>query len=416
MPKEQTRRPTRILSKSALRAAWNYSKDKSAKAGAAGTDEVTARSFASNLDANLDRLARSIADGSFGFSTLRPCAIPKANSNKERLICVPTVGDRLVQRCVAMYLASRKLLPIYNSSSFGFLPDLGLEKAINRTLDLRSEHDFVFETDIEKFFDKIDRPQLRELLRKELKQHSILPILEKAIRTEVKPTANCSPEKLILLGIRRGVGVRQGMPLSPVFANVALSGFDRAVEKAGIRMVRYADDIVAFASSKIKITEAAAFIERELLCLGHSIPSLSENGKTKIAGRLESFEFLGREIAWDNRYGRYVQRVSNAKIQKIKNKLEDEFGSEQTLNGKSNFADFASSLKKSIGSYLSSYSDVSNYPLFEAELRSATIDILRDVYAKIFGQGALRRVTAEHRKFLGIEDISFPVTDVDDFY
>ncbi len=181
-------------------------------------------------------------------------------------------------------------------------------------------------------------------------------------------------------------------------------------------MVRYADDIVAFASSKNEIMEAAQFIERELLSLGHSIPSLAENSKTRIAGRLEPFEFLGREIAWANQYGRYVQRVSKKKTQKIKDKIKDEFGSEKTLSGKSNFADFASGLKKSIGSYLSSYSDVSNYPTFEAELKLVTIEILRDVYARIFGLGAIRRVTPEHRKFLGIEDISFPVTDVDDFY
>jgi RNA-directed DNA polymerase len=416
MPKEQVRRPTRILSKSALRAAWNYSKDRSAKAGAAGTDEVTARSFAANLDTNLDRLAKSIADGSFNFSKLRPCSIPKANSNKERLICVPTVGDRLVQRCVAAYLNSPKLLPIYNSSSFGFLPDLGLKKAISRTLDLRNENDFVFETDIEKFFDKIDRSQLCELLRRELKKHSILPILEKAIRTEVKQTLSCPAEKLRLLGIKSGIGVRQGMPLSPVFANVALSGFDRAVERAGIRMVRYADDIVAFASSEKEILKAAQFIEKELSLLGHSIPSLDDNGKTKIARRLEPFEFLGREISWENRSGRYVQRVSKKKIQKIGDKLREEFSPERTLGGKSNFAEFASGLKKSIGSYLSSYADVSNFSTFETELRSTTRKILLDVYAKIFGDGAIRRVTPEHRKFLGIEDISFPVTDVDDYY
>ncbi len=43
-----------------------------------------------------------------------------------------------------------------------------------------------------------------------------------------------------------GVGVRQGMPLSPILANLVLSEFDGKIEKSGLKMVRYADDIAIF--------------------------------------------------------------------------------------------------------------------------------------------------------------------------
>jgi len=45
-------------------------------------------------------------------------------------------------------------------------------------------------------------------------------------------------------------GVRQGMPLSPILANLVLAEFDREVERAAIEMVRYVDDFLIFFASK----------------------------------------------------------------------------------------------------------------------------------------------------------------------
>jgi RNA-directed DNA polymerase len=290
MSKETTKKvnPTRILSKAALRDAWQSSRDSTPNPGAHGSDMISARSFAANLDANLTALANDLKLGEFNFSKLRPIPIPKPSSDKERLICVPTVRDRLVQRALAKYLQmdrNRKLLPIYNSSSFGFIPEQGLKKAITKTLELREKFEFVFETDIQKFFDKVKRPELIELLRTTLKGRSILPLMEKVVRTEVKATRFCDKGKLQKMGIENGVGIRQGMPLSPLLANLALSEFDQAIEKAGIPMVRYADDIVTFSNSKAEALEANATIRALLLAQGLTIPDLGDDGKTHISNR-----------------------------------------------------------------------------------------------------------------------------------
>jgi RNA-directed DNA polymerase len=47
-------------------------------------------------------------------------------------------------------------------------------------------------------------------------------------------------------GVEMRVGVRQGMPLSPILANLVLSEFDGKIERYGLKMVRYADDIAIF--------------------------------------------------------------------------------------------------------------------------------------------------------------------------
>jgi|SRR5450631_256495 RNA-directed DNA polymerase len=220
-----TPRPIKILSKSRLREAWQKSRDSSPNAGRPGIDNVTALGFAANLDHNLTVLARRLRQGLYGPSPLRAAFIPKPNSNKERMICIPTITDRVVQRTIAAYLTEQKKLPIYNSSSFGFLRDLGTKAAIDAAVEHRRSHDWCLKTDIESFFDRIPRQYLKARLLKALGDHSLAPIISKVIDCEVKVTQWNRPQ-IQKHGIQMGVGVRQGMPLSPILANLVLSEFD----------------------------------------------------------------------------------------------------------------------------------------------------------------------------------------------
>ena len=79
-----------------------------------------------------------------------------------------------------------------------------------------------------------------------------------------------------------GVGIRQGMPLSPLLSNVALARFDKDIEAAGIRMIRYADDLLLLFHTKIAALEGLAFVKERLLALKLTIPELSDNGKTEL--------------------------------------------------------------------------------------------------------------------------------------
>ena len=48
----------------------------------------------------------------------------------------------------------------------------------------------------------------------------------------------------------RKIGIIQGSPLSPLLANIYLHPFDKAMNRAGIRMVRYADDLLLLCRSE----------------------------------------------------------------------------------------------------------------------------------------------------------------------
>ena|SRR5258708_6667198 len=129
-------RPSKILSKDNLFHAWNSSRDSKARAGGPGIDNESAKQFAANLDANLGEVRRRLLAGTYGFSRLRPVFIPKPNSTKDRVICIPTIRDRIVQRTIVRYLELSKKFPIYNSSSYGFIRGRGTRQAIEKAVEL----------------------------------------------------------------------------------------------------------------------------------------------------------------------------------------------------------------------------------------------------------------------------------------
>jgi RNA-directed DNA polymerase len=191
------------------------------------------------------------------------------------MICIPTVADRVVQRAIVAYLAKSEKLPIYNSSSFGFLRDRGTRAAINAAMTHRRFYDWCLKTDIESFFDRIPRPYLKSCVARALGDHSLVPIIKRVIDCEIKVTRwnRLSIEKD---KVEMGVGVRQGMPLSPILANLALSDFDSKIERQGLKMVRYADDIAVFFESKQKAKDGHKQIKDALASIELTIPELAD--------------------------------------------------------------------------------------------------------------------------------------------
>jgi RNA-directed DNA polymerase len=402
-----TPRPVKILSKPKLREAWRKSRDSSPNAGRPGIDNVTAVRFAANLDHNLAVLARGLRQGTYGPAPLRAVFIPKANSDKERMICIPTIADRVVQRAAVAYLTKNEKLPIYSSSSFGFLRERGTRAAINAAVEHRRSYDWCLKTDIESFFDRIPRPYLKSCVTKALGEHSLVPIISKVIDCDIRVTRwnRSSVEKQ---GIEMRVGVRQGMPLSPILANLALSEFDSKIERHGFKMVRYADDIAIFFETKQKAKEGHKHVKEMLASIELTIPELSDNSKTQLLGPSDPIDFLGREIV---RIGidssNVVSRVAQKQINKIVKKIEDEFTLKARMRADSTFQETIVEICDSIGAYLAAYKDAYNYVSLDSALRAASSKVIGDIFLELFGQHALANITPEERRFLGMSHVDF---------
>ena len=281
MPDDTLRypRPIRIFSRNLLLHAWQQSRDASSKPGTKGIDGLTARQFNQNRDLHFAHIIERTRSGTYAFSDLRPFFIRKKNG-KLRVICVPTVGDRLVQRVIVNALTERDRFHLLNPVSFGFIRGRSVQGAIDEAIARRTTREWCLKTDIQSFFDKIDRARLKTLVRRRLRTHSLVPLLCDAIDCELKPNKS-DRAKVQALGIHGGQGLRQGMPLSPLLSNLVLADFDKAAQERGFDVLRYADDLIVFGESKARLEDALTFLVDELQKVGHSVRRPAKNSKTE---------------------------------------------------------------------------------------------------------------------------------------
>lgn len=401
-------KPIKILSKDNLRAAWDLSRDSTAHAGSAGIDNQSAKQFASNLDENLEKIRKRLQAGTYTFSRLRPVFIQKANSTKERVICIPTVGDRIVQRAIVRYLERSRKLPIYNSSSFGFIKGLGTKNAIDKAVELRSLYEWSVKADIDSFFDQVPRSFVRERISAVLQNHSLVPLICDAITCEIRGRADVQA-RAASQGIRGGLGIRQGMPLSPILANLILSKFDRAMEANQIPMVRYADDLLLFFGTKEEAKQGQKFVERHLAQVGLNLAQ----AKTSVQGPNENISFLGLEIAFLEKLDKYVARVSRLQMRKIRDRLEADYSYANKFKARITLNETIIGLSKSVAAYLGVYRNAHNYPVLLRELEECMKLILANLYSDIFGVNVLEKLDEDAQRFLGIDLVSTPIPSND---
>jgi RNA-directed DNA polymerase len=300
-------------------------------------------------------------------------------------------------------LYKKSAFPINNSSSFGFIRGLGPQDAVKRALALRRKYAWCLKTDIQSFFDKIQRPYLKKKVTQALKGSRLELLIHNVIDCEVQHTPE-NKEKLRKQGLAPTLGITQGMPLSPLLANLALADFDKEVERKrrGI-LVRYADDLVLFYRTREEAEDGRKITKLLLATVQLSIPEIADGSKTKIMSRCDPLEFLGREIVHLGSIDDFVARVSSKQISKIKERLASEFSfKKQSIDGKT-LQNTVTDLSKSIAAYLGIYRDAFNYSDFQADLKGLGRVIIAKIFQDLFGSEHLQSLTPEGGRFLGIE-------------
>jgi RNA-directed DNA polymerase len=253
-----------------------------ANQGAAGVDHQTIEMFERHLEENLERLSRSLRDGSYRPAAVRREWIPKPGSKEKRPLGIPTVRDRVVQAALLAVLE-----PIFErdfaEQSYGFRPNRGCKDALRRVDELLTAgYTSVVDADLKSYFDTIPKEPLLERVEEKVSDGRVLDLLKAFLNQDVMDTMKrWTPEG----------GTPQGAVISPLLSNIYLDALDHEMAVEGIKMVRYADDFVILCRSREEAEGALERVRQWTARAGLALHPV----KTRIVSATErdGFDFLG---------------------------------------------------------------------------------------------------------------------------
>jgi RNA-directed DNA polymerase len=260
--------------------------------GAAGVDRQTIHMFERHLSENLEHLHETLRSDRYETRPVRRVEIPKPGSRETRPLGIPTVRDRVVQGAVRQVIE-----PIFENefsvNSFGFRPDRGCKDALRVVERLLPDHRWVVDADLKSFFDTIPHEQLLARVAERVSDGRVLALIRAFLEQEVMAEMESwTPDR----------GTPQGGVISPLLANIYLDRFDHAIERAGFRMVRYADDFVILCRSREEAEAALSLVVEWVARLGLQLHPT----KTRLVNMDErgGFDFLGYHFEGATRWPR----------------------------------------------------------------------------------------------------------------
>jgi group II intron reverse transcriptase/maturase len=336
-----------------------------------GIDSITLNKFKENLFENLKSISKDIVSPEgYQFSPLKPVFIKKKNG-KDRLICIPTVSDRIVQKSVQLVLqrTGKWKYSKFNGINYGFVKKKSVGDAIKRVIKLRNRYPYIFKTDITSFFDDIDRIELKKIIRRKVRSRSLHNIIERMIDCEIDKTDKTVLKRLRKMRIEFGKGVRQGMSISPLVANLYLSDFDRKLIDKKMWAVRYADDLIFFAENTEQCGKIHKFCKKELHSLNLDIPEVYKGSKSEIIQPECDADFLGICITYESEFG-YLPTVSKLQQEEIRNNILKHSDMDYLNLKKITLRNYSSKLRAIIAGYSGVYKDCANISTLNSSMEN----------------------------------------------
>jgi group II intron reverse transcriptase/maturase len=263
----------RVLDLGNLEDAWLNVAD---NRGAPGVDNVSIRRFARHWEENLRRIREQVWTNRYKPAKLRQAAIPKRHGGGQRLIAIPIVADRVLQRAVLNVvddLFDREFL----DCSYGYRAGRSLRQAVAALLRYRDRGlTWVLDADIDACFDSLDHRLLEGFLAEKIDDPVVMGLMRAWLKVGRRFK---NPER----------GIALGMPVSPLWCNVYLHRLDWTLVRNRWAVARYADDFVVCGDSQKQAEQAQRVVLDALADLRLQL----EPAKTRITSFDEGFEFLG---------------------------------------------------------------------------------------------------------------------------
>ena len=297
----------RILSRENLNRAYKRVK---ANKGAPGIDGMTVEDALPWLREHREELLEQIRSGKYKPQPVRRKEIPKPDGGVRQL-GIPTVIDRVIQQAIAQQL-SPIFEPKFIDGSYGYRPNRSAQQAIQKVKKYAEEgYTTAVEIDLSKYFDTLNHELLMNMVREEVRDKRVTDLIKKYLKSGV------FTEGLL---VKTEEGSPQGGPLSPLLANIYLNKYDQEMTRRGVKVIRYADDIVILAKSKRAgerlLESSKRYLEGKL-----KLKLNTEKSKVVSVYAIRNFKFLGFALG-KGKNGIYI-RAHAKSLKKAKQKLKE---------------------------------------------------------------------------------------------
>jgi RNA-directed DNA polymerase len=268
-----------------------------------GIDGQSVSEFELRLEEELCQIQKELKSGTYTPQAVKRVYIDKPDGSK-RPLGIPTLKDRVVQQSLLNVLQPI-FEPDFHPSSYGYRPGRSAHHAIAKAelFTRRYNLEYVVDMDLSKCFDTLDHQLILSTLNRKVSDGKVLSLVDKFLKSGILDTGNFEATE---------VGSPQGGIISPLLMNIYMDDFDQYMKQQGIRIVRYADDILIFARTQAEsgkyLAEATEYLEKELL--------LTVNKKkTHLTNLREGIRYLGVQIT------NYGVLVSQKSINRFKDKV-----------------------------------------------------------------------------------------------
>ncbi|MBZ8180534.1 CRISPR-associated endonuclease Cas1 [Oscillatoria salina] len=259
-----------------LEAAWEIVRQRTQ---AAGIDGITTDLFSGIVNQELPFLQHQLQQETYLAYPAKGFYLKK-KSGGYRLVGIPTVKDRIVQRLLLQSIYPA-LEETFSNCSFAYRPGNGVKQAIDYFAQFYTAQPvWIIKADIAQFFDNLSWA----LLLTQLEKISLEPTTLRLIEQQLKSGVIIQQRRLHWIK-----GVLQGGILSGALANLYLSEFDAKCLDLDIKLVRYGDDFVIATPGLLEATRILHLLRYWL----RDIYLTLQPEKTQIFAPHEEFKFLG---------------------------------------------------------------------------------------------------------------------------
>jgi len=271
--------------------------------GAPGIDGETVEDFAAELDERIEFLHEALKTNIYTPSPVRRTVIGKPDGGT-RPLGIPTVTDRVVQQAIVNIIEPH-FDKHFHPSSYGYRKGKSQQQAVAKAERFLNRYGLthVVDMDLSKCFDTLDHERIIESINQRISDGRVLKLIRSFLIAGVMEDGNFTDTE---------IGSPQGGVISPLICNIYLDYFDQKMKSKGIRIVRYADDILIFAKTKKEAGNYRAFATK---VLEEEMKLTVNEKKTSVTSVKNGVSYLGFVI-----YPKWVT-VDPKRIKRFKDKV-----------------------------------------------------------------------------------------------